>query len=328
MRRMLLSLDLECSPALPSQDQKIRETLFVVWVGFQYHRVRHDLVDLPDQPCLKLSLKNADHLQVRAKKKSKGSHAAKRSAIPRIRRQGNPLLFLHKRRKRRQTFTLFSIRGRVYFASTSKPMINKETRVEVPLFSDRLPDRQVDSCPAVQMVVVEISERCVQPVNATCRLCHALVGVVQTVEDHRVRLRAVPSFSACRVLNQIDPSITLGYRLMPKPIPLLADDTLAFSHVSEHLQFIVEVVEYHRPVMTAQQFADRVDPPFVTVYRPPQYVTQTACIRDRLVLVRVPSGTNDKLYQFLVKRNYHPLVVGFGLLGIRHVDHDLTPCLH
>src|SRR5690606_38470171 len=91
---------------------------------------------------------------------------------------------------------------------------------------------------------MQICEGCVHSVDSSLRLLEYLVRVLKAVEHDRIRLDAIPSLSTSRVLNEVDPTISLGDLLMLLPVPLSHGDVERTAQSSENIQLVVEVVEH------------------------------------------------------------------------------------
>ena len=65
---------------------------------------------------------------------------------------------------------------------------------------------------------------------------------------------AIPSFTTCRVLHQIDPLVTGRKRVMFMPIPFGDFGSFFISDTPQNLQLIVEIVKYNCFWMIFQNF--------------------------------------------------------------------------
>ena len=92
--------------------------------------------------------------------------------------------------------------------------------IKTLLFLESLADRKIDSAPAFQMVVIEIRERCVQPVDPSRSLDHHLIAIILGIKKNRICFDTIPSFRSSAVIHQIHPLFTFRDLLMLVAVPL------------------------------------------------------------------------------------------------------------
>lgn len=89
------------------------------------------------------------------------------------------------------------------------------------LFSPQgLPNSLIDDRSRDEVVVPQISEIGVQPVNSAVRLPPIAITVGLGVEHDCVRFDTIPPFCPSSVLNQVDPAVSLWNLLVLVAVPL------------------------------------------------------------------------------------------------------------
>lgn len=82
---------------------------------------------------------------------------------------------------------------------------------------------------------MQLSEGRVESVNPSERLMPILVRIRETVEDHGIGRDAVPTFSPCLILHEIQPAIGVRHFFMSVTVPLGAHDLTALAQTPQHL---------------------------------------------------------------------------------------------
>lgn len=163
----------------------------------------------------------------------------------------------------------------------------------------------------------------VQSIDATGRLLHDLIGIVERIEYHRVRGDAVPAFASGRVLHQIDPLLAIGKRIMHMPIPLGNRESRFLAQSSKDLEFAIEVVEYNAALPLLADAHGLREPPWFGVDDLPKTHHQFRTVLDRFLREWVPSVLEDALEGVLVVPDGHQMRFPFGLLRSFHGDENM-----
>lgn len=106
------------------------------------------------------------------------------------------------------------------FQRVFSQILGKSGLVERFLVLQCLPDRPIDPTVRPNIVVIQVSEGRIQPINPAVGLVPVFVRVRQRVEHDRVCGDTVPSFSTRRILDQVYPPLRIRNRFVFVAVPL------------------------------------------------------------------------------------------------------------